>query len=113
MNEDRVPTSFRLTRLVRTQSSEIYIIWDEDRRIGQVDIHYAHDTIHATLILEANLPIEQEEGLIAQIDDDIVHSYMPSFDREDFLVTVFRGDEISNYTDTSGPTDDIDDDLDD
>jgi len=113
VNEDRVPTSFRLTRLVRTQSSEIYIIWDEDRRIGQVDIHYAHDTIHATLILEANLPIEQEEGLIAQIDDDIVHSYMPSFDREDFLVTVFRGDEISNYTDTSGPTDDIDDDLDD
>ena len=93
-----------MTRLVRTQSSEIYLIWDDDRRLGQLDIHYAHDTIHATLVLEADLPIEQEEGLIAQIDDDVVQSYLPNFDREDFLITVFRGEEISNYTDTSGAT---------
>lgn len=104
MNEDRIATNFRMTRLVRTQSSEIYLIWDDDRRLGQLDIHYAHDTIHATLVLEADLPIEQEEGLIAQIDDDIVQSYLPNFDREDFLITVFRGEEISNYTDTSGAT---------
>ena len=104
MNEDRIATSFRMTRLVRTQSSEIYLIWDDDRRLGQLDIHYAHDTIHATLVLEVDLPIEQEEGLIAQIDDDIVQSYLPNFDREDFLITVFRGEEISNYTDTSGAT---------
>lgn len=107
MNEDRVPTNYKLIRLVRTQSSEVYIIWDEDRRLGQIDLHYAHDTIHGTLILEADLPLEQEEGLIAQIDDDIVQSYLPNFDREDFLITVFRGEEISNYTDTSGaPGDD-------
>ena len=112
MNEDRIATSFRLTRLVRTQTSEIYLIWDEDRRIGQVDIHFAHDTIHGTLLLEADLPIEQEEGLIAQIDDDIVHSYLPSFDREDFLVTVFRGEEISHYTDTSGAVEDLGDEED-
>jgi hypothetical protein len=105
MNEDRIATNFRMTRLVRTQSSEIYLIWDDDRRLGQLDLHYAHDTIHATLILEADLPIEQEEGLIAQIDDDVVQSYLPNFDREDFLITVYRGEEISNYTDTSGATD--------
>jgi hypothetical protein len=105
MNEDRIATNFRMTRLVRTQSSEIYLIWDDDRRLGQLDLHYAHDTIHATLVLEADLPIEQEEGLIAQIDDDVVQSYLPNFDREDFLITVYRGEEISNYTDTSGATD--------
>lgn len=109
MNEERIATSFRLTRLVRTQTSEIYLIWDEERRIGQIDIHYAHDTIHGTLLLESDLTIDQEEGLIAQIDDDIVHAYLPSFDREDFLVTVFRGEEISHYTDTSGPIDDLGD----
>jgi len=102
MNEDRIPTNYKLIRLVRTQSSEVYIVWDDDRRLGQIDLHYAHDTIHGTLILEADLPIEQEEGLIAQIDDDIVQSYLPNFDREDFLITVFRGEEVSNYTDTSG-----------
>lgn len=112
MSEERIATTFKMTRLVRTQTSEIYLIWDEDRRLGQLDLHFAHDTIHGTLILEGDLPIEQEEGLIAQIDDDIVQSYLPSFDREDFLITVFRGEEISNYTDSSGAMDDMEDEED-
>lgn len=99
---------YRLSRLVRTQSSEIFLIWEEDRRVGQVDLHYAQDTVHATLVLEADLPVNAEEELLAQIDDDVVSSYLPSFDREDFLVTVFRGEEISNYTDSSGALDDMD-----
>jgi hypothetical protein len=109
VSDERVATNFKLTRLVRTQTSEIYLIWDDDRRIGQLDLHYAHDTIHGTLILESDLSIEQEEGLIAQIDDDVVHAYLPSFDREDFLITVFRGEEISNYTDSSGAMEDMED----
>jgi hypothetical protein len=98
---------FRLTRLVRTNSSEIYLIWEEQNRIGQLDLHYAHDTIHATLILEADLSVTSEEELLAQIDEDIVTSYLPNFERNDFLVTVFRGEEISTYTD-SGQLDDDD-----
>ena len=102
---------YRLSRLVRTQSSEIFLIWEEDRRIGQLDLHFAVEsrTVHGTLILEADLPVRTEEELLAQIDDDIVSSFLPSFEREDFLVTVFRGEEISNYTDSSGALDDIDD----
>lgn len=100
---------YRLSRLVRTQSSEIYLVWDEERRIGQLDLHFAHDTIHATLVLEADLPVNTEEELLSQIDEDIVSSYLPSFDREDFLVTVFRGEEISSYTDSSAALDDMSD----
>ena len=102
---------YRLSCLVRTQSSEIFLIWEEDRRIGQLDLHFAIEsrTVHATLVLEADLPVSVEEELLAQIDDDIVSSYLPSFEREDFLVTVFRGEEISNYTDSSGALDDMDD----
>ena len=103
---------YRLSRLVRTNSSEIFLIWEEERRVGQVDLHYAQDTIHATLVLETDLTPELEEELLSQIDEDIVSSYMPSFDREDFLVTVFRGEEISSYTDSSGALDDMDDDFD-
>jgi len=101
---------YRLSRLVRTHSSEIFLIWEDDRRIGQLDLHFAVEsrTIHATLILEADLPVSIEEELLAQIDDDVVSSYLPSFEREDFLVTVFRGEEISNYTDSSGALDDMD-----
>ena len=101
MEGHRMDGRFRLTRLVRTNSSEIYLIWEENNRVGQLDLHYAHDTIHATLILESDLSVASEEELLTQIDEDIVSSYMPSFDRNDFLVTVFRGEEISSYTDSS------------
>ena len=91
---------FRFTRLVRTQSSEIYLIWEEENRVGQLDLHYAGETIHATLILEADLSVTSEEELLSQIDEEIVTSYLPNFERNDFIVTVFRGEEISSYTDS-------------
>ena len=93
---------FRLTRLVRTHSSEIYLIWEEQNRVAQLDLHYALDTIHATLILEAELSVASEEEILAQIDEEIVTSYLPDFERNDFIVTVFRGEEITSYSD-SGP----------
>jgi hypothetical protein len=99
MEEYRMEGRFRLTRLVRTTSSEIYLIWEDNNRVGQLDLHYANETIHATLILETDLTVSLEEELLTQIDEDIVSSYMPSFDRNDLLVTVFRGEEISSYTD--------------
>ncbi len=113
MENNQTTYRYRLSRLKRTGSSEIYLIWEEERRVGQLDVHYAQDTIYATLILEADLTPETEEELLSQIDEDIVSSYLPSFEREDFLVTVFRGEEISSYTDSSGALDDMDDDFDD
>jgi hypothetical protein len=106
MEEYRMEGRFRLTRLVRTTSSEIYLIWEENNRVGQLDLHYANETIHATLILETDLSVSSEEELLTQIDEDIVSSYMPSFDRNDLLVTVFRGEEISSYTDAQSIDDD-------
>jgi hypothetical protein len=90
---------FRFTRLVRSQSSEVYLIWEEGNRVGQIDLHYSAENVHATLILEADLSVTSEEELLTQVDEDIVSSYLPSFERNDFLVTVFRGEEISSYTD--------------
>ena len=111
MDEERiVAPRFKMTRLVRTQTSEIYLIWEDERRIGQIDLHYAHDTIHGTLILETDLDRDLEGELIGQIDDDIVHAYLPSYDREDFLITVFRGDEIGQYNDNSGGIEDMEED---
>ncbi len=100
---------FKFTRIVRTPSSEVYLIWDGGRRLGQVDLHYAQDTIHATVLCEAELSVGEEEELLAQIDDDIVSSYLPRFEREDFVAHVFRGEEITRYTDCSTPLDDMDD----
>jgi len=88
----------KLSRIVRTVSSEIYVIWQGEKRLGQVHIHYAHYTIYLTLFLEVDLSLSQEEQLLAEIDDQVVSSYLPSFEREEMLVTVFRGEEISSFS---------------
>jgi hypothetical protein len=105
-------TEFRVSRLVRTASSEIYVIWQGETRVGQVHLHYAHDTIHAALLLEIDLTVTEEEELLEVVDEDIVSSYLPSFEREDLLVTMFRAEEISSFSYASndmeglGPEDD-------
>lgn len=98
--------SARLVRVVRTESSEVYVIWQEDARLGQVDLHFGWDLIHATLILERDLTNEEQAELVDLIDQDVVSSHLPRFAREDFLVTVFRGTELDPFSD--GPEDDED-----
>src|SRR3990170_7638423 len=88
---------FRIVRLLRTLSSEIYVIWDDERRVGQLDLHYADGSIHASLMLEAELTDREQHDLYAQIDEDVVSSYLPSFEREEFVVTVFRGQEVDSF----------------
>lgn len=94
----------RFSRVVRTDSSEVFLIWRDKTRIGQVDIHYSGDTIYATVVLEAELERDEEDRIVASIDEEIVSSYLPSFDREGLIVTVFRGEEVRSYTDGSGST---------
>ncbi|MGQ9523453.1 MAG: hypothetical protein ACUVTZ_01305 [Armatimonadota bacterium] len=101
---------FKFMRIVRTNSSEIYVIWEDEERVGQLDIHYARDTIHATLILETDLSVTSEEELLSQIDQDVVSSYLPVFERDNLLVTVYRGEEISTYSDAQGQIEEEDDD---
>ena len=105
--EDREKTQFKLSRLVRTVSSEIFVIWDKETRVGQLHLHYAHDTIHAALLLEVDLAVAEEEDLLDAIDEDIVSSYLPSFEREDLLVTVFRAEEISSFSYSSNDMDEL------
>jgi hypothetical protein len=94
--------SVKFVRVVRTPSSEVYVVWNGDHRLGQVDVHYAQDVVHATLVLERDVNQDDQEQLVHQIDHDIVSSYLPNFDREDFIVTVFRGMELESFSD-GGP----------
>lgn len=89
---------FRLSRLLRTDSSEVYLIWAGERRLGQVDIHYADSIIHANMLLEYDLSEDEERSLCSQLDEDVVTSYLPSFEREEFVITIFRGEEVDSFT---------------
>jgi hypothetical protein len=108
---ERPSFNARLARVVRTESSEVYIMWQDDVRLGQIDLHFGWDLIHATMILEKELTSQEQADLVELIDQDIVSSHLPRFAREDFLVTVFRGVELDPFSD--GPEDDDDEDDDD
>ena len=90
-------STFRLVRLLRTLSSEIYGIWRGDQRVGQVDVHLAENSVQADLFLESALGEEEQHELIHQLDDDVVSSHLPSFDRDQFIVTVFVGQEVDSF----------------
>jgi hypothetical protein len=89
----------RLTRVVRTLSSEMYLAWEDDTRVAQIDIHYAPEVIHLTVILERDASQEDIGEFIKQLDRDVVASYLQDFERENLLVSVFRGDEIMTTSD--------------
>lgn len=95
---------------MRTVASEVYIIWDGDRRVGQLHLHFAHYTVHVTIVLEEDISLSEEEDLLAQIDNDVVSSYLPSFEREDMLVTIFRGEEVNAFSYSPPGLDEIEDD---
>src|SRR5512144_2046885 len=90
-------TRFRLVRLLRTLSSEIYLVWEGDTRVGQVDVHYADSSVQADVFLESDLTEEARQERFAQLDDDVVSSYLPSFERDQFIITVFVGREVDSF----------------
>ena len=91
--------TYRLTRVVRTDTSEVYLAWDGETRVGQIDLHYGGDVIHATIILERDLPEGEVDGLVDQVDREVVASYLQDYERENFLVSVFRGEEVMTTSD--------------
>ena len=105
---ERTGSGATLVRVVRTESSEIFIIWQDDTRLGQVDLHFGLDLIHATLMLEKDLDGDAVAELVDQIDQDIVSSHLPQFAREDFLVTVFKGEELDSFSDGDPDVEDED-----
>src|SRR5256886_13613212 len=100
--------SSRFERTVRTESSEIFAIYGGARRIGRVDLHYGRFEVHGTLLLEVDLTDDELQQLIDQIDEELVQTHDP--EREDFLVTVFKSEELGFYSDEFEADDAVDDD---
>lgn len=87
----------RFERSVRTESSEIFSVHGGARRLGRVDLHYGRFEVNATLLLEVELTDDELQQLIDQMDEELVQTHDP--EREDFLVTVFKAEELGFYSD--------------
>ncbi|MGH2498618.1 MAG: hypothetical protein ACRDF0_00765 [Candidatus Limnocylindria bacterium] len=87
----------RFERAVRTDTSEVFAIYGGARRIGRVDLHYGRFEANGTLLLEVELTDDELQQLIDQLDEELVQTHDP--EREDFLVTVFKAEELGFYSD--------------
>jgi len=87
----------RFERSARTETSEILAIYGGARRIGRVDLHYGRFEVNGTLLLEVDLTDDELQQLIDQLDEELVQTHDP--EREDFLVTVFKAEELGFYSD--------------
>jgi hypothetical protein len=94
---------FSYIRLARTESSESYVVWgrrkgsDSKSRIGFLELHFERRVAHGTLIIENELSSEVLGKLISQLDDELVN-----YEREDFIVSVYLGEEVGYYSDVIG-----------
>ncbi len=90
-------TDYRFEREARTPYSEVFTIEDGEHSLGRIDIHYTGSATYATLAVHQSLDEDGVQALIAAIDERIVSSADPY--REDFVVTVWRGEEFGVFAD--------------
>src|SRR5260221_8278603 len=100
----------RFERTVRTESSEIFNVFGGARGMGRVDIHYGRFEVHGRLLLDVELTDDELQALIDQLDEELVQTHGP--EREGFLVTVFKAEELGFYSDEFEEDDDDDEDDD-
>jgi hypothetical protein len=79
-------------------TSEQYQVFDGERRLGHLDLHYGQSDVAATLVLDDEMDEDQVAQLIEQIDEELVLTSDMPRDREDFLVRVFVGRELGLYS---------------
>jgi hypothetical protein len=84
-------------RQSRTASSEQYQLMSGEQRLGHLDLHFGNSEVFATLVLDAEMPDNDVEELIEQIDEDLVLS--SDVAREDFFVRVYVGREVTLFSD--------------
>ena len=100
---------YHFEREARTPYSESYTIDDGTNSLGRLDVHFTSSVTHATLNVHRTLSDDAILALVEEIDSHIVSSADPY--REDFVVTVWRGEEVGVFADDSergGETDDGD-----
>jgi hypothetical protein len=84
-------------RQFRTTSSEGYLILDGEQRVGRVDLHFASESVYATVVLEVELPENEVARIIEDIDEKLVVT--ATVKRDDLNVWVYQGQEVGFFND--------------
>ena len=84
-------------RICRTDRSEAYLISQSDEPLARVDLHFTSSIVYGLLIVERDMTQEDTMELIETIDEDLVWS--ADLPRDDFVVTVYQGQEVGVFSD--------------
>ncbi len=89
---------YQFERECRTPYSEAYLITDGDNKVGRVDLHFTPSIVYATLCVSEGLTDDDVQDLIYHhIDEELVMS--ADVARDDFIVTVYQGREMGEFSD--------------
>jgi len=92
-------SQYSFEREARTSHSEQWAIENNDHSLGRVDLHFTSEKTHATLSVHFSMNDDEIEELISEIDERLVLSADP--EREDFIVTVWKGEEFGVFAEDS------------
>lgn len=99
---------YNFDREARTSHSEQWVIETPEHSIGRVDVHFTSSAAHATLAVHTSVDDDEVQRLVAEIDERIVLSGDPY--REDFIVTVWRGEEVGTFAEEADEDPEADED---
>jgi hypothetical protein len=102
---------YRFDREARTPHSEQWVIESDGAVIGRVDVHFTSSITFGTLAVHTSVDDEDVQDLIGEIDERIVTTADPY--REDFVVTVWRGEQVGVFAEDEDDLGDEDDDEED
>ena len=88
---------FNYERESRTPQSEAYLIENEHGSRARADLHFTPSIVYSTLCVPTDWSEDDIRDVIADLDDRIVRTADPF--REDFVVTVWAGDELAVSSD--------------
>ena len=102
---------YHFERESRTPYSEAYSIEESGDAVGRVDIHFTRTGIvYATLCVPPDFDEEELQDLIGEVDEGLVLTTDPY--RDDFIVTVWRGQNAGVYSEDEDEDEEDEDDDD-
>ncbi len=100
---------YRFERVARTAHSEQWVIETADRPVGRIDLHFTNAKTYGTLVVQQYLVDDEIEELLAAIDERLVTTADEY--REDFVVSVWRGEALGVFAQDEGDDDDDDEEV--
>ncbi|MDE0823807.1 MAG: hypothetical protein OSB07_07565 [Dehalococcoidia bacterium] len=89
--------NLRFEREVRTPYSEAYLVMEQERQVGRVDIHFTSEMVHVAVSVDESLTQETVQQIIDTVDEDLVDAV--GINRGNFVVHIFQGRETGVLSD--------------